>query len=975
MSSIPQPPRSPLDPQRPESIAIWRRWFEDITKIISTLSGAAGISWDALSKAGSNLADLVIRNHNDLENIQGGSVGQRYHLTSEAATTAENAENLFLQLDQTFPQNVVNGPPVFDALDFNQAPVSPSGVTGRLRWNSTEGTLDLGQPNDVTQQIGQETFFYIKNQTGATLTNGKPIMFAGAVGASGRLKGQYAIANGTIPAQYIMGIATQDIADGADGYVTNFGKVRGIDTSGTPYGEVWADGDVIYVSPTTPGGLTKTAPNAPNLQILVAAVVNAHDVQGTLFVRPTFASKLTDLDDVNGTPLTTTGQFPVWNNTAGYFDFNYNITNYLYKPGLAGGQTAIGGTGATDILKLQGTSGNGTLTSPAIQALVGNNGGTTAFTVLNNGNIGINESNPPTAFCLAGGTKSPAVCVTIQTATANPDADFSIIGQNAYFNGVTKVRENTTLTGFFWQMNVATSNNNAGFIYNFLTTAGVERKIFQASMDASGSNSILDIGYKVVIGTAETSSIADINYQVHITDLLNTRIGLAVKGAAAQSANLQEWHNSSDTVLSCINKDGWLGIGTNNPLNKLYVVGDAVQGTIKTTNSASFAQLRIDADVALSGLAAFGSAFNSGVYVANSVAFQSIASGGFEIVNEHASGVITFVTGGFAATNERVRIGAGGGLTIKGGSDTQQLIVKGHTTQTANLTEWQNSGAAVLSSVSAAGVVTAPNYTSTVATGTQPYACTSTTVNTNLNADMLDGKHTGTSGNTVPLLDGNNTWSGVNKYSDNIVLPKTSGKGIQVDNASPSFGFRDLLGEIKILAPGANDPTLAVFRDSVRAFSFSNAMMNEVNFHFHIPHDYVPGSDIFIHSHWSQNVVDTGGPAGAPGAVKWSFEVTYAKGHNQAAFPATFTTSVTQTASGTQYQHMLAEVQLSAASPSATQIDSDILEPDGVIIVRAFRDPVDAADTLNQVPFMHYTDIHYQSTNMATKAKAPNFYT
>jgi hypothetical protein len=72
---------------------------------------------------------------------------------------------------------------------------------------------------------------------------------------------------------------------------------------------------------------------------------------------------------------------------------------------------------------------------------------------------------------------------------------------------------------------------------------------------------------------------------------------------------------------------------------------------------------------------------------------------------------------------------------------------------------------------------------------------------------------------------------------------------------------------------------------------------------------------------------------------------------------------------------MLAEVQLSAASPSAAQLDSDDLEPDGIILVRCFRDPGDAADTLDQVPFLHYVDIHYQSTNIATKAKIPNFYT
>ncbi len=39
------------------------------------------------------------------------------------------------------------------------------------------------------------------------------------------------------------------------------------------------------------------------------------------------------------------------------------------------------------------------------------------------------------------------------------------------------------------------------------------------------------------------------------------------------------------------------------------------------------------------------------------------------------------------------------------------------------------------------GVATGTNFISNVATGTQPYACTSTTANTNLNADMVDGKH------------------------------------------------------------------------------------------------------------------------------------------------------------------------------------------------------------------------------------------
>ena len=73
--------------------------------------------------------------------------------------------------------------------------------------------------------------------------------------------------------------------------------------------------------------------------------------------------------------------------------------------GVAGGQSVIGGTGVADILSLKGTTGNGTLTSPAIEALVGNNGGTIAMTILNNGYVGIGTTNPGAALEVAGQIK------------------------------------------------------------------------------------------------------------------------------------------------------------------------------------------------------------------------------------------------------------------------------------------------------------------------------------------------------------------------------------------------------------------------------------------------------------------------------------------------------------------------------------------------------------------------------------------
>ena len=181
-------------------------------------------------------------------------------------------------------------------------------------------------------------------------------------------------------------------------------------------------------------------------------------------------------------------------------------------------------------------------------------------------------------------------------------------------------------------------------------------------------------------------------------------------------------------------------------------------------------------------------------------------------------------------------------------------------------------------------------------------------------------------------------------------------------------GWRDLPGIPQVRAAGANDPVWSTYRNSIKQFKFDLGTLNEMWFEYHVNHDYKPASDLHIHVHWSQIVAD------ASKVVKWYFDISYAKGYNQAPFSAIVTTSVVQNSSAVQYQHMTAEVQISAASPSVAQIDSDSIEVDGIILVRVYRDGADAADTLTQAPFLHAVDIHYQTDRVSTKNKAPNFY-
>lgn len=271
---------------------------------------------------------------------------------------------------------------------------------------------------------------------------------------------------------------------------------------------------------------------------------------------------------------------------------------------------------------------------------------------------------------------------------------------------------------------------------------------------------------------------------------------------------------------------------------------------------------------------------------------------------------------------------------------------------------------------------------STVGLGTAPLSVLSTTAVANLNVDMLDGYHLGTSGGAIPRLDAANTWSGTQtladiNITDSITFVKTAGKGIKIDTTSPDYGWHDLIGDISPKASGAGSPTRTLYRGNLYDFAFGANDLCDLS--YHIPHDYVPGTDIYIHVHWSH----TG--TAIYGTASFTFYFTYAKGHNQADFPTdknvvvTYDTGLAANAATTnitntpRYRHRVDEIIFTSAGGSASLLDNALLEVDGMILamIKVTSLPTITGGSL----FIHTVDIHYQSTGISTKQKAPNFYT
>ena len=184
-----------------------------------------------------------------------------------------------------------------DNVPWLQFDTTPSGfptgplANGTVYWDDDDRSKTLAlvmeDTGNIIQDIGQETYYRVKATS--AITKGQVVMFTGTVGASGGLRGAPATGLTSTQSEYIMGVATQNIANNGWGYVTWFGEVKGVNTTGGA--EAWVDGQILYYNPAVAGGLTKNVPTAPNPKVIVASVVNAAS-NGILFVRPTFGSAL-----------------------------------------------------------------------------------------------------------------------------------------------------------------------------------------------------------------------------------------------------------------------------------------------------------------------------------------------------------------------------------------------------------------------------------------------------------------------------------------------------------------------------------------------------------------------------------------------------------------------------------------------------------------------------------------------------------
>jgi nitrogen fixation protein len=181
---------------------------------------------------------------------------------------------------------------------------SPTGTAsvGTTRWNDTLGSTETTlKGGSVILKNGVDLVARVVNKVtpNATLTKAayQAVRVSGAQGQ--RLAVAYAQANNDNNSADTIGLVCETIATNQEGFIITVGQLEGINTTGSLQGETWADGDVIYLSPTTPGALTKVKPTAPGHIVIIGYVEYAHAINGKLYVKIMNGWELDELHNVN----------------------------------------------------------------------------------------------------------------------------------------------------------------------------------------------------------------------------------------------------------------------------------------------------------------------------------------------------------------------------------------------------------------------------------------------------------------------------------------------------------------------------------------------------------------------------------------------------------------------------------------------------------------------------------------------------
>lgn len=504
-----------------------------------------------------------------------------------------------------------------DAIEALEAKV---GVDGSSVVTSHDYKIAQLQSLVTSAVAGAKSIYQdVRNQSGSAFTKATPVYVSGSEGASGKMLISAASNASEATSSKTMGITTSAISNNSNGQVISEGILEGIDTTGAADGDpVWlgVNGAKIY-------GLANK-PSAPAHLVFLGIVIRGGQANtGSMYVKIQNGFELQEIHNVeissliNGNILAYDSTTQTWKNT-NTLQSTASTIPLVVK---------ASASQSVDIFQIQNGSGNAIFWVNQYGQLVGNQ----PFYSYNR--VFIQPNNTSTQGLIVRGLASQTANLTEwQDSTG---ANLALMTSGGFLHG----------TGFRIKQNANSTISSA-----------------QGSIEIQGP----------------------------------TVRGLVIVAATSQTANLQEWQDSSGTILNRINSAGHLVASSRS------VFGGA------TSIVSGMIIAAVSQEAAAVPILARGSASQT----ANLQQWQN--SSGTVLASLNSNGSFTTTQGIVATGNYANSFGGSviGGtiLTIKANSASNKaVVIQGAASQTANLQEWQDSAGTVQAYIGANGFINTNN--------------------------------------------------------------------------------------------------------------------------------------------------------------------------------------------------------------------------------------------------------------------------
>lgn len=534
-----------------------------------------------------------------------------------------------------------------------------TGGVGTMRWNLTDGTLDLGLlGGNVTLQLGQESVQRVKHADNSGLVQGRVVYLVGSDGTNPTVR--YARANTDLTSANTFGVMTEDATGGSKAFCTTFGLVRNINTNNL------TEGGLVWLSKDTAGAMTAVRPTAPNHGVEIGFCIRKHATQGVVFVTVQNGYELNELHDVYA-PSPSNNQGLLWKTANSRWEAAIVDTSMTNE--------GILGVGA-------GTGGSAIITS--------NTSGANGVSIQQGNNISIGEVTSSNGGMIQISTNAGLLGVGAGTSTT------SVITSN------TVASTGVTLAAGTGMSISETTSSNGGSIT--LTNSSPDQTV-----------SISNGGGVGITGTYPSFTLTATDQSV--TNEIQRLDTFSLSGQTLRASLLNDGVAASSVTLPVVNVTAGTGVSVSNATGNYTVTNSAPDQTVSLTNGGgvdvtgtypSFTLTATDQSASNEGTLGVGAGTStSSVITSNTSGASGVtlnAGGGISISETTSSngGSITLSATDQSITNEGilgVAINPGADAWLRSNTSTANDIgLVGTNNTTINATASSNGGQIVIDS-------------------------------------------------------------------------------------------------------------------------------------------------------------------------------------------------------------------------------------------------------------------------------------